>query len=264
MLWRLIRSTRPVGIALPEEKAQFADLRLRDGLDPARHFTQQNLVTILGPKQPFVIEDVAGSRFETYDSLGKVYRLYSTLSKDPKLAEFAFVTPVAKAHDRGETRTVLEVRLPRTRRSSYRKRTRSSSRRSSSHSWPTRKTRHSSITGSSANDLARFLQPWEYGRLNVPERILLARRTAGEPVKTARHLSDLLRLNPPTPITNSSCSAQRSQPRPSTPTATLSRSSSAESNRQRKSWRISRKRKVRPSHIPAKPPLHPHSRPPPR
>src|SRR5206468_5816357 len=47
------------------------------------------------------------------------------------------------------------------------------------------------------DDLAGYLDPWNYGRLNTVERVLLAKRIAGEPSKTARHLSDLLRLQPP-------------------------------------------------------------------
>ena len=74
-----------------EQKAGFVDLRLRNGLDPRGHFTQQQQVNVLTPKQPFVLEDVAASRFEVYDSLAKVYGLYATLTHDPKLAEFSFV-----------------------------------------------------------------------------------------------------------------------------------------------------------------------------
>ena len=79
-------------VSLPEAKAQFVDLRLRDGLDPAKHYTQQKQISVLPSGQPFVLADVAGSRFQTYDSLAKVYGLFATMSKDPKLAEFAFVT----------------------------------------------------------------------------------------------------------------------------------------------------------------------------
>ena len=78
-------------VTIAEQPASFADLRLKNGLDPAKHFTQQKLVTILEANKPFEIADVAASRFETYDSLAKVYALYATLSKDAKLAEFAFV-----------------------------------------------------------------------------------------------------------------------------------------------------------------------------
>src|SRR5207248_9491354 len=81
---------------LPEQPARFVDLRLRSGLDPKGHFTQQKQVSILLLGQPFVLEDVAGSRFEAYDSLSKVYGLYATLSKDPKLGEFAFLLPWPK------------------------------------------------------------------------------------------------------------------------------------------------------------------------
>jgi hypothetical protein len=41
------------------------------------------------------------------------------------------------------------------------------------------------------------LQPWSYGRLNTVERALLAQRIQGEQAKSARHLNDLLRLQPP-------------------------------------------------------------------
>src|SRR5262249_367365 len=76
---------------LAEQPAKFLDLRLRAGLNSKSHFTQQKQVSILAPRQPFVLTDVAGSRFEAYDSLPKVYALYATLSHDPKLAEFAFL-----------------------------------------------------------------------------------------------------------------------------------------------------------------------------
>src|SRR5439155_24757078 len=47
------------------------------------------------------------------------------------------------------------------------------------------------------NDVSGYLKPWEYGRLNTVERVLLAQRSAGEPDKAARHLDDMLRLLPP-------------------------------------------------------------------
>ena len=49
----------------------------------------------------------------------------------------------------------------------------------------------------SGAQLGGFLDPWQYGRLNTVERVLLAQLIADEPAKTARHLNDLLRLQPP-------------------------------------------------------------------
>src|SRR5205823_5068250 len=79
-------------VALPEPAdARVLDLRLRAGLDPAGHFTQQQQVTVLAAGKALTIADAAGGRFEAYDSLARVYGLYVTLTRDPKMAEFAFV-----------------------------------------------------------------------------------------------------------------------------------------------------------------------------
>src|SRR6185437_460827 len=47
------------------------------------------------------------------------------------------------------------------------------------------------------DDVARYMEPWRHGRLNVVERVLLSRRIAGEPDRTARHLGDLFAILPP-------------------------------------------------------------------
>jgi len=181
---------------LPEQAAPFVDLRLRQGLDPAKHFTQQKQVSLLSPGQAFVLADAAGSRFEVYDSLAKVYALYATLSKDPKLAEFAFVLawPTLKPEEKRKLyskyachelhyfllkkdpeffRTVIRPYLANKKDKTFLDR------------WLLE------------DDLSEFLQPWQYGRLNTVERVLLAQRIAAEPAKTSRLLDELLRLQPP-------------------------------------------------------------------
>ena len=47
------------------------------------------------------------------------------------------------------------------------------------------------------DDLAEYLQPWQFGRLNTVERVLLAQRIKDEPARTARSLDDVFRLQPP-------------------------------------------------------------------
>ena len=188
-------NTTTGSISLPEQKTQFVDLRLRNGLDPQRHFTQQRQAEILSPGRPFVLADAAHSRFEIYDSLGKVYGLYSTLSQDPKLAEFGFILnwPKLKQNEKQSLyskfachelnffiarkdpeffQTVVKPYLANKKDKTFLDR------------W---------LLG---HDLKEYLQPWKYERLNTVERILLAQRFAGEPIKTARHLDDLFRLMP--------------------------------------------------------------------
>ncbi|MBX3400732.1 MAG: hypothetical protein KF873_18515 [Gemmataceae bacterium] len=189
-------STSVKTATLPEQAAKFADLRLAKGLDPAKHFTQQKQVSVLAPNQEFALADIAASRFELFDSTAKVYALYSTLSKDPKLAEFAFVLTWPK----------LKADEKRTLYSKY-----------SSHElnfflfkkdpeffgavvkpYLANKKDKTFLDHYLLDaDLSRYLQPWNYGRLNSVERVLLAQRIANESAKTGRHFEDMLRLLPP-------------------------------------------------------------------
>jgi hypothetical protein len=180
----------------PAMAAQFVDLRLRNGLDPKGHFTQQKQVTILSPGQPFVLEDVAGSRFEAYDSVAKIYGLYATLSKDPKLAEFAFLLnwPKLKPEEKHalyskyashELHFFLAKKDPAFFKAVVLPYLANKKDKTFMDRWLLQE------------DLSEYLQPWWYGRLNTVERVLLAQRINGEPAKTARYVNDLVRLQPP-------------------------------------------------------------------
>jgi hypothetical protein len=189
-------NTTARSISLPEQKADFVDLRLRNGLDPKGHFTQQKQVNVLQNGQAMTIADAAASRFETYDSLAKVYGLYSTLTHDPKLAEFSFILtwPTLKLaekqvfyskfachelsffiarKDPDFFKTVVKPYLANKKDKTF------------LDHWLLE------------SDLRDYLQPWKFDRLNSVERILLAQRLAGESAHTARHLNDLYRLLPP-------------------------------------------------------------------
>ena len=164
--------------SLTEMPANFVDLRLKNGLDPTKHFTQQKQVTVAEPGKVFAIEDIVNSKFEAYDSLAKVYSLYATISKDPKLAEFAFVLrwPTLKPEQKKELyskfachelsfflskkdpeffKTVVTPHLANKKDKTF--------------------LDHFLL----GNDVNRFVQPWEFGRLNVTERVLLSQKIAG-------------------------------------------------------------------------------------
>jgi hypothetical protein len=181
---------------LPEAPAEFVDLRLRHGLDPKGHFTQQKQVSVLAAGERFVVEDVADSRFEAYDSLAKVYTLYTTLSKDPKLAEFAFLLnwPKRKPEEKRaefskyachELNFFLAKKDPAFFQAVVRPYLANKKDKTFLDRWLLEE------------DLSEYLQPWWYGRLNTVERILLAQREKGEPAKTARYVNDIVRLQPP-------------------------------------------------------------------
>jgi hypothetical protein len=181
---------------LPEMRAEFVDLRLRKGLDPKGHFMQQKQVSVLLPGKPFVLEDAIGSKFEAYDSLPKVFGLYSTISKDAKLAEFAFLLnwPKLRQEEKRaqyskyachELNFFLAKKDPAFFQAVVLPYLANKKDKTFVDRWLLKE------------DVSEFLQPWQYGRLNTVERILLAQRIQGEPARTARYVNDLVRLQPP-------------------------------------------------------------------
>src|SRR5262249_45307200 len=189
-------STTSRSTTLAEQPAKFVDLRLRNGLDPAGHFTQQKQVSVLPPAQQFVLADAASGRFEVYDSLPKVYALYATLSNDSKLAEFAFLLtwPTLKPEEKRalyskyachELHFFLAKKDPAFFRTVVQPYLANKKDKTFMDHWLLE------------DDLSENLQTWKYERLNIVERVLLAQRLPGEPAQTARHLTDLYRLLPP-------------------------------------------------------------------
>jgi len=183
-------------ILLPEIKLAPQDLRLADGLDPAKHFTEQKQISVVEAEKTLILPDITTSTLEIYDTLGKVYRLYATLSHNPDLAEFAFILdwPKLKAEEKREKyskyachelsfflckkdppffETVILPYLKNKKDKTF------------LDHW---------LIG---DDLAGYLQPWDYEQLNVVERILLAQRIPAETAAAARHVKDLQDLLPP-------------------------------------------------------------------
>jgi hypothetical protein len=189
-------STTARSIALPEAPVTFVDLRLKNGMDPARHYTQQKQVSIVQPGREFVLADVVGSRFQAYDSLAKVYSFYSTLSKNPTLTEFGFILtwPKLKIEEKRtlyskyachELNYFLSKKDPQFFAEVVKPYLRNKKDKTFLDHF---------LLG---DEITRFMQPWEYGRLNTVERVLLSEKLPGEPDKAARHLNDMLRLLPP-------------------------------------------------------------------
>jgi hypothetical protein len=183
-------------VSLPESQATFADLRLKHGLDPTAHFAQQKQVTVLEPGKAFVLADVAGSRFESYDSLAKVYGLYATLSKNAALAEFSFLPnwPTLKPE---EKRSLYSKHACHELNFFVFKKDPAFFAEVVKPFLANKKDKTFLDNWLLGNDTTPYLQPWEYGRLNTVERVLMGQRLTGEGPKAARHLDDMLRLLPP-------------------------------------------------------------------
>jgi hypothetical protein len=181
---------------LPESPAPVLDLRLSAGLDPKAHFTQQKQVTVLSAGKPFVINDAAGSRFEAYDSLAKLHALYATLSKDPRMSEFAFLLNWPKLKPE-EKQTLYSKHACHELSFFLSKKDPAFFNAVIKPYLANKKDKTFLDHYLLGDDLAPFVQPWRYHRLNTVERVLLGQKLPGEAAKTARYLADILRLQPP-------------------------------------------------------------------
>ena len=143
-------------------------------------------------------QDASAANTETYDSIAAIYRLFTTLSDSATLAEFSFIVnwPDKKETEQRELYSKYAchelnfflskkdpeffegVIVP---------------------ALKNKKDKTFMDLYLLGTDLEGFHSSWEYLRLNVVERVLLARRSAAAKERgfTARHLKDIYELQPP-------------------------------------------------------------------
>ena len=183
-------------VSLPEVETKFDDLRLIAGLDPDQHFAEQKQISVVRKGQEFVLDDITTSTFEAYDTLAKVYALYSTLSSNPTLVEFGFILnwPKLKPEEKREKYSkyachelsfFLSKKDPEFFKAAVVPHLRNKKDKTFLDGW---------LLG---DDLSNHLKPWSYGQLNVVERILLGQHIGRERPHMARHVKDLFDLIPP-------------------------------------------------------------------
>lgn len=190
------RSTVYRSLELGEQKARIRDLRLANGLPPLEHFTQQKQITLVAAGKSFEMQDITSSKFESYDTLARVYSLYTTLSTDAKLIEFSFILNWHKLTDAEkqekysqyachELNFFLLKKDPAFFQAVIQDYLTHKKDKTFLDHWLTEA------------DLKAYVKPWKYQQLNIVERALLAQRLPGERKNTARHVHDLFQLIPP-------------------------------------------------------------------
>ncbi|MFZ5950765.1 MAG: hypothetical protein ACOYXC_08665 [Candidatus Rifleibacteriota bacterium] len=175
------------------EKPQ--DLCLRRLLDPEKNFSEQKNISIVETGKTFSIEDISTAKVEIYDSLANVYRLFTAINPDPKLAEFSFITGWGNLDEAKKLELYSQFACHELNFFIYQK----------DKSFfdkvvkPYLVNKHDKTFMDhwlTDQNLDQYLEPWKFGRLNIVERILLARRMKGEKERTARHVEDLFDLLP--------------------------------------------------------------------
>lgn len=184
-------------LSVGERKMDFLDLRLdKQALDPQQHFTEQKRITPLANNQAATIADIGSARFMAYDSLASAYRYYLVMNNDPNLAEFSFIlnwpklTPEQKREKYSKYAChELNLFLARKDGEFFAKVVRPYIASKKDKTFMDR-----FLLG---EDLSSYTSPYEFGRLNAAEKVLLAQSIAGQKDAIARHISDISDLTPP-------------------------------------------------------------------
>lgn len=184
--------------SLPEVTTKFTDLRLARNLNPATPFTQRREITVLEKGKSLTLADILTSELETYDTLGGIHSLFSTLTGDVKLVEFGWILEWPRFNDEEKRAKYSEFAchelnffLARKDPDFFEVVIKPS--------LANKKDRTFMDEFLLGRELKSYLEPWAYARLNAVERSLLAQRVAGEAPNTARHLRELWEMIPPNP-----------------------------------------------------------------
>ncbi len=168
----------------------------KEGLDPAKHFTERKEISVVKAGEKFVMADASSGKLEVYDTVAKVYALYATLSNDTTLEEFSFILNWPKLKDAEKQEKYskyacheLNIFLMRKDPAFFTKVVQPYLRNKKDKTFVDQYLIQA--------DVSAYMKPWEHAQLNVVERALLAERIANEKTATARHITDLYDLLPP-------------------------------------------------------------------
>ncbi len=181
--------------SLPQAESMRRDLRLPESLAREKHYTQQKQITVMDKGDKITIDDLASSRFESLDSLSRIYWLFVTLSSDDQLQEFDFVLewPKLEARERLEHYSTsasheLNFFLYHKDRDFFDAIVRP---------YLANKQHKTFLDDWLLNaDLSRYREPWQYRRLNAVERVLLSQRLKGESQWTQQLIGEQFALLP--------------------------------------------------------------------
>jgi len=186
-------------LALDERNTEFRDIRLRESLDPANTFTQHRHVTLLEEGNALEIADLRSAELQTYSTISDVYRALVAIRSDEDFLKFQFIGNWPSLQDKEKAElysqyashelnfflskkdpeffaAVIQPYLKHKKDKTF--------------------FDHYLLE----HNLERYLAPWEYGRLNIVERILLGRRIGEVEAKnTMSHVRGLQELIPPDP-----------------------------------------------------------------
>ena len=176
-----------------ETKLVPRDRRLPGSLDVERHLTEQRRIEFIRADESVALGDLAFSGLRTLDSLESVFQLLLTLNGNSELSKFEFLVNWPSLNQKEkferysefashEVHVFLHKKDPEFFDAVIRPYLASKAEKTFIDNWLLER------------DLADYLEPWAFERLNIVERVLLL-RSLNE--SAARHVRELVELYPP-------------------------------------------------------------------
>jgi len=172
------------------------DLRQRQTPDPVVHLAEQKKMSALQPDETFRLAAAGTSAFQVYDTLERVYQLLLTLSGDATLEKFAFILHWPEMDQNEQETKYSEYACHELNFFLYHK-DRPFFDRVIRPYLKNKKDPTFLDHWFSEDDLTAYLEPWEFERLNIVEKILLYRRGSGDRKQIIRYVNDRYDLIPP-------------------------------------------------------------------
>lgn len=183
-------------LALPWKTLTPKDLRLQTSLAADEHLTEQRRIEYVAAGQTVVIADASASDAQAYDSLSSVFGLYQTIARGYSLDQFEFLmhwntTPEEEKRALYSRYACHEIHLFLYRKDKpffeavVKPYLANKGAKTFLDHW---------LLG---DDLSAYLEAWEFGRLNVLERILLGRRLPDQTASIESLVRDQSELGAP-------------------------------------------------------------------
>lgn len=181
---------------LDDTPVETRDLRLAEGLDPAKPFAEQKLITPLQAGETVTVADLAASRFKAFGTVADLYRLFATLSPDPTFAEFDFVAKWNELNAAEQRRLYAKYACHELHLFLYHKDPRFYE-AVVAPALANKKDKTFVDHWLLGDDLSGYLEPWRFARLNAAERAMLGKRLRAEALSLARDARERADLTPP-------------------------------------------------------------------
>jgi hypothetical protein len=172
--------------------------QLPKALNSKQHFSERRKIEFVKVGGSAVLDDASNVQAQTYDSLQSIFQLFTAMSGNADLREFAFILewPTLDVMQKQkyyedyachELHFFLHQKDPEFFKTVVRPFLANKARKTFLDDW---------LLGS---DLSPYLDPWKFARLNIAERALLARRVRNQSDSINRHIGELFDLKPSDP-----------------------------------------------------------------